>query len=450
MTVTDSIQKTIVDYLYNYKAYDLPEVCKSYGIECNEQLNPNSSKRLYISSGLKKMNLAQTKDLVKKIITNGADAAFVRKIEPFMDDDFFSIPMVSRRAILDWLSTERNLEGKKNIVDLLSMSWNLKSIAITNEWCDTNAYEYLLQHMVRNDDITYVELFEEILDIIYVPDSVLVHFLESLVDSSIREDSEMAYYIGAINKLLATDGYRFQVEKRIAGRPIYKIVHGSGGIEKTTKNIIFGAYDGKPDIVISDALTNDIEIVGDSSKCLLYMLPPNSNGLSWHELVTWWNGGNEEYDIEVEKALVSRLILSLDSEPEKIFLRTYYNFIYKQRNNNLPALIPQVYCLYDPQSARMRGGQSYVFHQRMDFLILMPNWVRVVIEIDGKQHYSVDNIASPELYAKMVEDDRKLSLYGYDVYRFGGQEFVNGEEVRKKIEAFITDLFKKYDIIPAK
>ena len=170
----DSIQKTIVDYLYNYKAYDLPEVCKSYGIECNEQLNPNSSKRLYISSGLKKMNLAQTKDLVKKIITNGADAAFVRKIEPFMDDDFFSIPMVSRRAILDWLSTERNLEGKKNIVDLLSMSWNLKSIAITNEWCDTNAYEYLLQHMVRNDDITYVELFEEILDIIYVPDSVLV------------------------------------------------------------------------------------------------------------------------------------------------------------------------------------------------------------------------------------------------------------------------------------
>ena len=97
----------------------------------------------------------------------------------------------------------------------------------------------------------------------------------------------------------------------------------------------------------------------------------------------------------------------------------------------------------------MRGGQSYVFHQRMDFLILMPHWVRVVIEIDGKQHDSVNSIASPELYAKMVEDNRKLSLYGYDVNRFGGQEFVNGEEARKKIEAFITDLFKKYDIIPA-
>ena len=124
--------------------------------------------------------------------------------------------------------------------------------------------------------------------------------------------------------------------------------------------------------------------------------------------------------------------------------------IYKQRNNNLPALIPQVYCFYDPKSARMRGGQSYIFHQRMDFLILMPNWVRVVVEIDGIQHYSIERNATPELYAKMVEDDRKLSLYGYDVYRFGGQEFVDKEDVvKKKIESFIMDLFKKYEIIPS-
>ena len=51
------------------------------------------------------------------------------------------------------------------------------------------------------------------------------------------------------------------------------------------------------------------------------------------------------------------------------------------------------------------------------------------------------------MYAKMVEDDRKLSLYGYDVYRFGGQEFVNKKDAKKKIEDFITALFKKYGIL---
>ena len=81
MTVTDSIQEMISDHLYNYKAYDLPVVCKSYGIDCNEQLNPYISKRAYISSGLKKMELAQTKELVKRIISNGVDTAFIWNIE---------------------------------------------------------------------------------------------------------------------------------------------------------------------------------------------------------------------------------------------------------------------------------------------------------------------------------------------------------------------------------
>ena len=37
---------------------------------------------------------------------------------------------------------------------------------------------------------------------------------------------------------------------------------------------------------------------------------------------------------------------------------------------------------YDPKSAKMRGGQVYV-HQRMDFLILISDTHRVVIEIYG-------------------------------------------------------------------
>ena len=59
-------------------------------------------------------------------------------------------------------------------------------------------------------------------------------------------------------------------------------------------------------------------------------------------------------------------------------------------------------------------------HQRMDFLMLLPNGIRVVIEIDGKQHYSEGDISSPKLYAEMMVDTRKLQLKGYEVYRLGG------------------------------
>ncbi|GAB7183555.1 hypothetical protein ATKI12_3386 [Kitasatospora sp. Ki12] len=58
----------------------------------------------------------------------------------------------------------------------------------------------------------------------------------------------------------------------------------------------------------------------------------------------------------------------------------------------------------------------------MDFLILLPGTERIVLEVDGKQHYAEGNVASPRLYSKMVAEDRALRLKGYQVYRFGGHE----------------------------
>lgn len=40
--------------------------------------------------------------------------------------------------------------------------------------------------------------------------------------------------------------------------------------------------------------------------------------------------------------------------------------------------------------------------ERMDFLLLLPHGVRIVLEVDGKQHYAEGDIASPKLYSEMV------------------------------------------------
>ena len=78
--------------------------------------------------------------------------------------------------------------------------------------------------------------------------------------------------------------------------------------------------------------------------------------------------------------------------------------------------------------------------------MLLPGGIRIVIEIDGKQHYSKEEKADPILYAAMVKDDRNLKLYGYDVYRFGGYEFVNRKDSVIMIKSFIDALFSKYNI----
>ena len=82
--------------------------------------------------------------------------------------------------------------------------------------------------------------------------------------------------------------------------------------------------------------------------------------------------------------------------------------------------------------------------------MLLPNNVRVVIEIDGKQHYSQEDqagqyIASPALYAEMVAEDRRIKLAGYEVYRFGGNEFC-GTKSKGFILEFFRDLFRLHSV----
>jgi very-short-patch-repair endonuclease len=59
----------------------------------------------------------------------------------------------------------------------------------------------------------------------------------------------------------------------------------------------------------------------------------------------------------------------------------------------------------------------------MDFLLLTPDRSRIVLEVDGAQHYADrSGKAAPRLYSAMVGEDRNLRLAGYEIYRFGGWE----------------------------
>lgn len=444
MSDLDSLRQIIVDELKKAKAYNLSGVLEKYEITPNVLLDPMHSKQAYVDSALNKLTFEQLKMLAKKIIKEESNPDFAKKCEPFLDDDFFNISTITRRKIINWLSKQTMIEGKLRIDEMLSLAWNLENIP--SFYGRDNALEDIMQNMVRNDDLSYEELFENILQVMYVSDEKFKSLLNVIVHPRVREQDEQMNYVQNINAFLVVDGYSFVNTKHISGEPVYTVVQTERCITPKVKNIVFASIGRKPDIVIDDSLSNDIKIVDSDSSCLFYNMPIPNRGVSWDDLVIWWNNGNSEYSLDIEKALVERLKASLDSPPEVLFLRTYYNYIYKLGIKKLPALIPQVYCHYDPKTASMRNGQIYV-HQRMDFLMLLPAHKRIIFEIDGAQHYSVSGKASPELYAKMVEDDRKLKLYGYDVFRFGGYEFKEVRMSTETIENFFNKLFKYYNIM---
>ena len=204
---------------------------------------------------------------------------------------------------------------------------------------------------------------------------------------------------------------------------------GVYGVAGDLKNLIFAANGPKPRIVLRDAINNVIEIVENAERCLVYDRPLAEHGLTWGELVDWWmeRCRSTVTRQEAARALYTRLSQSLANEAERFFFRTYCARYARFDGATFPALVPQVYLHYDPYVRSQLGDQpGQLKRQRMDFLLLLPRRARVVLEIDGVQHYADDGAPSPRRYAEMVSEDRALQLARYEVYRFGGQELAAG------------------------
>lgn len=238
---------------------------------------------------------------------------------------------------------------------------------------------------------------------------------------------------------------------------------GARGVNGDFKNLIFAADGPKPELVFIDAVNNDVKITRNAENCLVFTKPLPATGLSWRDLVTWWRDRNpdlrDETEVKVGQCLYRRLFVSLASEPERLLFHRYCSLYKLPSGFDLPALIPQVYLHYDPQVTKYRTGPTPLVRQRMDFLLLLPRRERVVIEVDGIEHYSVPDESDPEdrdkrkpsprAYSEMVAEDRRLRLTGYEVFRFGGHE-LNGPRAGELVLTFFRQLFEQRGVpVPA-
>ncbi len=320
------------------------------------------------------------------------------------------------------------------------------------------AIDDIQQHMERNDDWSYEELFYSYLDFLKIDDDDFKYFLAHYVHPSIRrfhisDEYEKIPFSNSvcaetINKYLISDGYEFKQTDTITNMPMYSVVSLNLGVNGQMKNIIF-ASKYKPEIVLSDALNNDVTIINNADNCLVYDEPIGRHGITWKEFQDWYDNGLFELVTRTDTVTFMRNSLG-DSPMEQLFFDTYLE-ITAGKEEKIPALFPQVWLYYDPKLQKDRIKKIFE-HQRMDFIMLFSESNRVVIEIDGVQHYADyvagnrKHYASVDKYADMMAAQWEMSLAGYDVYRFGAKELYNSAIGKRKVYAFFEGLFLRYGI----
>jgi len=302
------------------------------------------------------------------------------------------------------------------------------------------------RHVRRNPgDWTAEDLFDK-LGAFEASDKRFALFLEGLVSAETLPDEPAQRRVAAtLNQHLNIVGLLMRQTGEADGYPVFHLTstRAHGGRPKT---LIF-ATPFKPDLRLSDVIDNEIEIATGADQVLIYDRPVTGDGLRWRDLQAWWKDtqGIDNGD-DAKGSLWRRLWQSLpdSSRPQQMLFYLYHN-IHGDRIYDLPALLPEVWLHWDPQTVKARGVNA-MLNLRMDFLMLLPGGYRIVLEVDGKHHYATGYLADSSVYATTMRGDRDLKLARYDVFRFGAADLNEEKPAREMLHAFFEDLFRVYHV----
>lgn len=466
----DTLREQIANTIWaRVSAPNVPSVCQALGIQDEVQEDDASdayrSKRGYVKKHLLKRDKSALLQIAANVLTEFESEELEETLGEMTTHSEQRVSQVTRKDVLKALNAASHLSGERGLFDLLSSIFGKDVIEgnVLNLLMQSRTLQQeITKHYLDNDDWDNEQLLTEC-GALTCSQTRFFKLLAALLHPMARRGEEQEALAKQVNSALRRDGYVMCAVDSVSGYPVYDVVRAQHTVPGAMKNLIFASIGEKPELVFKDAINNDVEIVKNADKILIYDRPlPPSGQLLWKDLAVWWQ---EREGLDDQKlaanALYRRLaqaVRAANSPGEYALFRKYYEIFGKLLGDRLPALIPQVYLHYDPYTKRERGDEEFLARQRMDFLLMLENRVRIVIEVDGRHHYAIADsksgayIADPTLYAKTCAEDRRLRLLGYEVYRFGAGEFrdtdiktsVIGTQSDATVSGFFDKLFKKH------
>lgn len=440
MRYRDELIASLAEALYPTSAYELPGACARLGLADGEVSEAMASNRTYVRCRLVRLQDDALIEVGDKVLEETDDAGlleWLRLIEE--EEDEQRISKITRTAVLRVLDGLDSLGGAQSLNKFSDGLWTADWIHhfTAARWdAPEPKPDSLLDKLTHRPG----EYLEKTVGLGNASDAMFFDVLERACGPEARTGDEQLHLVKAINEHLIKDGFALVHTRDMSGFRVFEVQETVASVAGgKPKNLIFANLRRKPDLILTDALDNDLEDVGNPEDLLIYDRPFPSGLFTWDHLLDWWVDRPEaEADrSQAEKSLYRRLMESVkasSSPPERWFFRAYYGQFRKRLAADFPALFPQVVLHHDPRVRRL------LVRQRMDFMLLLPRGRRVVLEIDGKHHYADNDRASPRRYAEMVKEDRRIRLRGYEVYRFGGAEFASEEATHELVGAFFEDL----------
>jgi hypothetical protein len=219
---TESLKHNIADALSATKAYDLPLVCTSLGLDEGDEQEAYASKYKYVFRRMRTLSKDQAIALAKQVLQSGDFYPLQETLDLLLPLDG-AISAITRRQIIDMLSDMGGLQGRLYVHEFLNRIFPLPQMPYDRGFGYSTLEEGVLQHMVRNDDWSYKDFFD-LAGAVALSERRFRSILEQTVHPEVRTGDDQKRFVDVVNPYLLRDGFELLSVDHVSGYPLYRIV----------------------------------------------------------------------------------------------------------------------------------------------------------------------------------------------------------------------------------
>lgn len=266
----------------------------------------------------------------KLLVSHGTNSWMRNQIQDILwsDGSCPPIPKRYRRELARRLDSQELFMDARRFDELLERLWVLDGDPWTALLGGTpiGLRAEIQQHVHCNPGDWAAEVLFDRLGAYEASDQRFALFIEGLASADVRPDeAAQRDFVTCVNASLKGCGVELRETDSEGGYPIFSVSPLHTVARGRPKNLIFASPD-KPDLRFSDALDNDVEIVTNADKVLVYDRPLGNDGLRWSDLQLWWGETQQIADAATAKrSLYARLKASLpcNSPPQRLLFEAF-------------------------------------------------------------------------------------------------------------------------------
>lgn len=221
MSKQENLRAAIASQISNWKAYDVPKICSSIGLEDGTNEEAFQSKYKYANSRLIGLNINALLKIAKKLLDVEESHQISQVIATIEERETPQITKLTRRRILKIFESSP-VCSELDFIDFLRENFPLQEMQAPAQGYYPHLEEYIVQHFLRNDDISEVDVLEA-LGLLSSSTAFFSKFCSAVTSPEANNSRAQTSLRAQISSYLKKDGFDLIRSGQISGEPTFGV-----------------------------------------------------------------------------------------------------------------------------------------------------------------------------------------------------------------------------------